>query len=273
MPRPVRLVRLALDTPHGRLAVVAANTRLAEAAAELVLRDHERGGAGVERVDLGGIAAWFKRSTLSGRARWRWGLKRALGWSVPRVREHANLAWLRRAGFQAPEPLAAGVLVRRGLPLLQFLATRHVHDALTLVLVLRAAIDPRRAALLDELALEVARMHALGFVHHDLYPRNVLVLPAEHARRIVFLDAWAGGPPPQLRPPAYDLACLFLHADRELGRDEVARFLELYARERGWPVDARRMMARIRRIRSGLVQRLAARPHERRGDPLPGLEW
>jgi tRNA A-37 threonylcarbamoyl transferase component Bud32 len=255
----------------GRLHVVGARADLIEAVTELVLHDHELGGSGIERIEIGGERAWFKRSALRGSSRWRWAMRR-----VPRVREHDNLLWLSHHALQAPVPLAAGSLVRGGLPLRQFLITRDVPDATTLESFLRGGPRPDRADVLDELARETARMHALGFVHHDLYPRNVLVLPARDAHRIAFVDAWAGGPPPQLRPAVYDLACLFLRADRELGAEEVQRFVDVYAAQRGAlgrPVAARSILGDAKRIRARLIRRLIARPHELRGEPIPGFDW
>jgi hypothetical protein len=265
------LARLETTTRAGRLVVIGARTEMLEAAADLVLCDHERGGAGVERVELAGTQAWFKRSLLRGRSRWRWAMRR-----VPRVREHDNLVWLLRTLFQVPVPLAAGKLVQRGLPLRQFLFTQDMPGVVPLDQLLCGGAHPARAIVLDELARETARMHALGFVHHDLYTRNVLVLPDQNARRVAFVDAWAGGPSPQLRSGAYDLACFFLRADRELTEGEAQRFLALYAAERaaqGRPIDAQRMLARAKRLRARLVRRLIARPHELRGEPVPGVEW
>ena len=260
-----------MDTRSGRLHVVGAHAQLIEAVADLVRRDHERGGSGIERIEFAGTQAWFKRSILRGSSRWRWALRR-----VPRVRERDNLLWLARHSFHVPVPLAAGALVRGGLPLRQFLITQDVPGATTLEEILRGGRSPDRSDVLGQLARETARMHALGFVHHDLYPRNVLVLPANSAGRIAFVDAWAGGPPPQLRPFAYDLACLFLRADRELTDAEVQRFVDVYAAERsarGRPVDARSVLADAKRHRARLIRRLIARPHELRGEPAPALDW
>lgn len=133
-----------------------------------------------------------------------------------------------------------------------------------------------RAAVLDELACEVARFHALRFVHHDLYPRNILVARNAPHSRVYFIDAWAGGPTPQLRGAAYDLACLMLDAPRTLTAREVERFFELYCAERAGqerPVDRAGLVLRARRERRHLVERLRARPEERRGRELPDLDW
>jgi tRNA A-37 threonylcarbamoyl transferase component Bud32 len=269
------LDELWLSSARGTLRAVGARADVVRAAAEIVLRDDDDGLEAIGRVDLPGMRAWFKRSRLHGRSRIRWTIKHAFGARLPRVREHDNLTWLGARGFQVPEPLAAGWLARLGAPRRQFLFTRDVPDAVALEVVLRDGGHEDRAALLDELARETARMHALQFVHHDLYTRNLLVRPRGHERRIVFLDAWAGGPRPQVRADAYDLACLFLRADRELSPTEVERFMETYARARaahGRPVDAGRILAHAKRIRARLVQRLIARPHERRGECTPRLE-
>ena len=95
--------------------------------------------------------------------------------------------------------------------------------------------------MLDELADEVARMHALHFVHRDLYPRNLLVRGPDRARRIVFLDAWRGGARLQLRGPAYDLGCLFLHLPEWLSVERQQRLFERYLAQRaiqGKPAEA-----------------------------------
>ena len=243
------------------------------AAVELVLADHAAGGTGLERLEVCGFEAWHKRSLFSGRARWRWGLKRALGARIPRVAEYFNHSWLLERLFETPLPLAAGEIVAGGLPVRQFLFSRHVDDAPTLETVLSDRAHPEREAILAQLAREVARMHALGFVHHDLYPRNVLVRGSGHARRLLFLDAWAGGPPPQWRDAAYDLGCLWLFADTELAPEELAGFQARYAAERtvqARPVDAPGLFARALAARERLITRLEARAHERRGRPLPG---
>lgn len=269
------MARLERATPHGRFEV-RGRSDLIEAACDLAQRDHEQNGAGVERIEFAGHGAWFKRSLLHGKSRWRWACKRAFGAQLPRVREYENSLWLADHGFRTPAALAAGVLVRAGIPLRQFMLTEDVAGATTLAAFMSATSGADRRSVLDELARETARLHALGFVHHDLYPRNVLVRAASEPRRIVFLDAWAGGPAPQLRTAAYDVACLFLRAERDFTPEDVQRFLDLYANEsaaQGKHVDAVRLLARAKRERRRLVRRLIARPHELRGEPAPKLDW
>jgi tRNA A-37 threonylcarbamoyl transferase component Bud32 len=237
-----------------------------------------------ERVELdlgaeGTVVAWLKADRLRGGARLRHGLRARLGLrAVPRLSEHRNLAWLREHGLGAPRPLASGTLIVRGLPTVQWLATELVPDARTLRAFLEAEAAPSaRAPVLDELARDTGRMHALGFVHRDLYPRNVLVRGPHEGARVVFLDAWAGGPGPGLRGPAYDLGALMLSGAALLTDDEQRAFLARYLSERaarGRPVaDVPRVLAHVARERRRLAERLACRPHERRGRPPPPLDW
>jgi len=180
-------------------------------------------------VEFAGGRAYFKLSGLRGKTRVRYALKRRiLRTPLPRLAEFANLTWLRENGFGAPEPLAAGAQWEHGLPRFQFLLTREVAGARTLASFLadETRLDAR-AAVLDELARTVARMHSLRFLHHDLFPRNVLV-----ADGIWFLDCWAGGPPPQARGSAYDLDCLTRNPEGTLSAAEIDRILEIYGSAR-----------------------------------------
>lgn len=249
-----------------------------DAAAALALDDCARGGSGLDVIEFGGKRAYFKRSKLRGSSRWRWGARVALLRDrVPRVREYYNLCWLTERLFLTPLPIAAGGFARAGLPAWQFLLTEAIAPAETLEsFVVREDDEGERAAVLDELAREVARMHALGFVHRDLYPRNVLVLPRGALQRVAFLDAWAGGPPPQMRGASFDLGCLFLRVDGERARDERERFLARYAHERaalGRAVDLKGLVRGAQRTRERAIARLTARPHELRGLALPDREW
>lgn len=249
---------------------------LMRAAAELAISDRERGGSGLERHEFQGFDAWFKRSQLVGKTRWRWAVKRALGARLPRIAEYYNHSWLMERLFETPLPLAAGEFLEHGLPVRQFLISEHVQNAITLEDFLAQGGRGDRKPVLEELAREAARMHALGFVHHDLYPRNILVRKDAASRRLVFLDAWAGGPPPQWRGAAYDLACLFLHADTELEGDELDRFVDRYVSERTVQtrrVDKTALIARMSRARRALIERLRKRPAEQRGRALPGVNW
>ena len=268
----VEVAETRLSTPAGELRLWTHRPSAREPAAvlgEALARAAERRG---EALDFDGERAYLKGGPLPGKAALRHGLRAMLlRQPPPRLRETANLRWLDEHNFQVPLPLAAGVLWRAGLPRYQFLLTRWVGQARTLDRVLDEDTPQERRPILDELAREVARMHGLGFVHRDLYPRNLLALDPSATRRVFFLDAWAGGPGAGLRGPAYDLACLFLEADR-LEPQEQRAFLETYCAVRkadGRPVPSR-LLASVARNRRGLLRRLAREPARLRGRPQPG---
>jgi hypothetical protein len=183
-------------------------------------------------AELAGTRAWYKHDHLRGKTRWRYALKRLLLQPLPRFAEYRNLEWLRARAFLAPRPLVAGCLFQGLLPCYQFLVSERVEPAETLAAFLDRRDDPLREAVLEELAREVARLHALHFVHRDLYARNLLVQREGQAGRVFLLDCWAGGPLPGLRGTAYDLRCFLEDAGARLGAAERERFLALYAEER-----------------------------------------
>jgi len=223
------LARLEGTRAAGRFEIVARTVEEAREAVAVAIDAASRAPRHAAFVDLLGTRAYFKQSALSGRTAVRYALRRGvLRARLPRLREYENLGWLRDHGFHAPEPLAAGACWRMGLPRFQFLFTRAVPGARTLGAFLAEEPDERaRARVLELLARETARMHALGFVHHDLFPRNLLVTtPA--SPRVWFLDCWAGGPPRQVRTPAYDLACLTRPGRDALGPKEAELFLAAY---------------------------------------------
>jgi hypothetical protein len=226
-------------------------------AAELAIERAARREPVGEFVSVLGARAYFKGEPLRGSARVRWSLKHALFFRpFPRVKELRNLAWLRARLFLAPRPICAGVIRRAGAPWFQFLLTEEVSGAETLGHFLADAQcdSDLRASVLDELADEVARMHSLRFVHHDLFVRNVLVVRDAPHSRVYFVDAWAGGPAPQLRGAAYDLACL----TSDLPARDVDAFVDRYCAERAAqerPVDRGRFMASVKRESTRLARR------------------
>ncbi len=228
-------------------------------------------GSELEQRELLGQQLLLKRSDLRGKAAYRHALRRMVGLAPPRLAEYRNLTWLRERLFLAPRPVFAGVLMRNGVPRTQWLATEFMPDCRTLADFLRDATE--RDGVLLTLARETARMHALGFVHRDFYPRNLLV----QGTRIAIVDAWRGGPGFGWRGPSYDLACLMLHGSDWFTRAEQARFFHSYfeARtEQDRPVaHPRRFAAAIEGQRARLLERLVRRPHERRGLATPAPEW
>jgi len=258
----------------GRLRVVAATETIATAVVEALADRARAEGTHGEWVELAGARAYLKAEPLRGRARLRHALRGAvLRRPLPRLAEYANLEWLRERWFQAPRPLAAGCVTSAGCARWQFLLTREVLDARPLHELLAEGVeDP--TDVLDELAGELARMHALHFVHRDLYPRNLLVRAqaATPRRRVVFLDAWRGGERLQLRGPAYDLGCFFLHAPEWLEGAQQRRFLARYVAGRaaqGKPVEEASLRRAVIGARAGLLARLEREPGRLRGRALP----
>jgi len=187
------------------------------------------------------------------------------------VQEYFNLCWLHNRHFQVPLPLIGGVVRRHGLPTFQFLITRQVLGSQTLAEALQCESPSSRRKLLDELAMEVGRMHALSFVHHDLFPRNILVGPADWPRRILFLDVWAGGDCVHFRKPAYDIAGFLLESHDLLSTQNRQEFLDSYRTaccSQGRPV-APDLLTQVGRQYENLRRRLARQPQRLRGRDLP----
>ncbi len=265
----------SFELPGGRrLRLRAASQELLEAARALAVELDERATVHAT-LELGGRPGFLKASPLEGLGpRLRWALRRA-----PRVREYANLEWLRARSFRAPRPLACGVTTRGGLPSHQWLVTGLVPDAVPLDDWLAHTSDvERRAARIEALGRELARMHALHFVHRDVYPRNLLVAPHEPGEgppedvRPVFLDAWRGGAGFSLRGPSWDLGCFFLDAPTLLREAERERLLRVYFAERAAqdrPVDVARFLAELVRAREVQVERVMRRPNRAHGAPSP----
>ena len=232
-------------------------------------------------VDLGAHEAYLKGGPLRGRAAWRHGFALALSdREPPRRREFDNLTWLRKKGFDAAEPLLAVSAHRRGRVIGQCLLTTRVERAGNLRPLLESGrANERRWLVIEHLAREVARLHAFGFLHGDLYPRNILHAGTAERPLVVFLDAWRGGPR-QARPLAAavrrDLGAFFLHGAEWLERDEQAHFLALYlARlaEAGEAIDRGHALSALAIGRKRERRRFASDPSRRRGLPMPREGW
>ena len=254
--------RTSTSSSVGRLELLLGSVDFVEAARELAVAQGQQRKRCACKVRFMNRDAWLKSSSLSGFARWRHAaLRCALRTPPPRVREAPNLTWLEARLFQVPRPLAAGWL-GGAFPSWQFLVTEFV-SATPLDAVLRASARGERAALLSELARETARMHALHFVHRDLYWRNVLVANEALPRRLVFIDTWRGGERLQWRGPAYDLACLFLEGPSFLTSAEVRAWLREYTLERvalGDPVRSKKLWPAANSARRNLLSRARAEP-------------
>lgn len=258
---------LRLEPVGAREHVESVAERVREAA-----RAGERLAAWIELEGPPGGRGYLKGAPLDGKARLRHRLRELARRPLPRVAELANLGWLRARGFRAPEALAAGALRRGGTAVYQFLLTAEVAGARTLDAALANATPDARLACVRHLGRLVRELHALGFVHRDLYPRNVLVTGAPEDGELHLLDAWRGGARRQLRGPAHDHACLMLEGAELLTPAEQQAYFD--AAFEGHPEVLRdALLGAIARERAALVQRTRRRAARRRRPPVATVDW
>ena len=229
---------------------------------------------------IGGTVQYVKGSSLRGKSTWRHALRAGLGLGLPRLREFDNLQWLRGEGFDAPRPLAAWVTKRSGRPSWQGLITERCEGTSGALDALARAAPDRRQQLVRALGSDIGRLHRAGFVHRDLYLRNLLLATEASTPRTVFLDCWRGGPPSAShlgarlsgRGPAFDLGCLFVHLPSLVEPAEEELFLESYCAARRL-ADARRpgFLVAVRGARRFHAQREARR--KRSDGPPIQEEW
>lgn len=187
--------------------------------------------------------------------------------------EYRILSIMRRLGIQAVRPIAFGE--RRTLHFCRscFLITEAVPGAMSLVSFIRtfsrhpSSAKARRARLeiLTSLAEQVRHMHESGFVHRDLFWRNVLIRPLPDDRfEFYFLDASVGKRIriPQRRQDSivHDIAAMGVLGPQFCSKADQLRFLQVYlntdrlsAEDRAW---LRRVQARSDRFRATELQRL-----------------
>ncbi len=138
------------------------------------------------RVSLGSESAFLKKEH---RVSWRNRLAhwwRGHGFVSKSIREGRMLRRLERAGIACPQVIASGESAGRA-----FLLVR----AETGLCELRRCLQEHpleRMALAEKLGRELARMHAAGFCHRDLYSKHVLVGRNEKGWTFCFLD-WQRG--------------------------------------------------------------------------------
>ncbi|MBK7645292.1 MAG: hypothetical protein IPJ19_20000 [Planctomycetes bacterium] len=189
---------------EGRWRVWAASPELVAPALAIARARHDTHTVASAQVELAGLRAWCTSEAgegLRGRAR-----AHAAGYT--------RLEWLRARAFLAPRPLAAGYRMRRLRSLGGFLVCERVEGAQGLRAFLERRDDPLRAAVLEELARELARLHTL---HGS--ERGVLVQREGRAGRVHFTGTGA-------RLPLEEGASGLLEAG------ERERFLACYAHER-----------------------------------------
>ena len=233
-----------------------------------------------EPIVLAGLEGTLKRRQVPLGRSLRLGLRRwLLGTPAPCEAESAHLTWMRKRLFRAAEPLGSVTIHRLGFPCRELLVTRRVEGAQPFHAAVVAAPPPRRARLFAELGREVGRMHALRFLHAELYPRNVLVTePCDQpgpgfGRSLIWRGTGEGGPTAwrrgNLGRVEDDLGAWFSRAADWMRREDADALLLAYAASRldnGRPVESlpglvrsiqrsrRRELARLERSPGGLGQ-------------------
>lgn len=187
--------------------------------------------------------------------------------------EYRTLMLMRQLGIQAVRPVAFGE--RRVGRFLKscFLITEAVPAAMSLVTFIKTFSKHRatplarraRVEVLTSLARQVRRMHEAGFVHRDLFWRNVLIRPLpDHRFEFYFLDASVGKrirlAPRRQDSIAHDIAAMSALAPEFCSKADQLRFLleyldtdRLTAEDRQW---LRRVRIRSDRFREVELQRL-----------------
>jgi tRNA A-37 threonylcarbamoyl transferase component Bud32 len=217
----------------------------------------------------GALAAFLKKEH---RVPWRDRLASAwtgFGLISKSCREFALLSALEHAGFGCPEPLAAGEADGRA-----FLLVRAIEEAEDLRTFLQENVEKPHVvrAVARQLGAELARLHAGGFQHLDLYSKHLLVAfdyDTDWAR-FFFLD-WQRGRRRSAAGRLRDLAALdgTLADNLAAGRDRLAC---LHAYLRRWagpgdPLSLSRAACIVSRRSAALLRRRRIR--ELRQPPLP----
>ncbi len=235
-----RAAGLGLDTLAGAFAAPAEARAQAGGRFKALARLDDAGGrVFVKRWDYDRLEVW---------------LRGALKWNFPVFsgpRELDNLVALAAAGLRVARPLAAGEETR-GLRRRSFVALEALEGE---------PVDgpPPRAArarfeLVRAVAALVARLHAAGFWHKDLYLGNVLRAPdgALGLLDCERVERREGGPP--LRWRVKDLAAVDVSA-RWATRADRARFLRAYLGVARLDAAARRLAAAVRRKSARMSRR------------------
>jgi tRNA A-37 threonylcarbamoyl transferase component Bud32 len=163
-------------------------------------------------------------------------------------------------------------------PVAQLFVSAEVPDGITFDEAWDQQSDEQRLELCRELGNEVGRMHALHFLHGDLYPRNVLVDPARTGgRSLWFIDSWAGGPTAwrngSLRALETDFGTWLSEATPNLEGRYIETLLDAYLRSRsanGRPiVRFGRWLSSVQESRRRELRRLERQRYRLRGAAFP----
>ncbi len=194
----------------------------------------------------------------------------------PALRESHNLKRLNQRGVPCAEVLARGSLktVTSGL-LLSFLVIREIEGAGDLETTLRDGLlppSPNRQQQLATLGGAVGRLHSVGFVHHDLHFRNILMnRQTDGTTAFTFIDSPKGYWPTQVGQrrsgQVHDLACLLKHVPADLSLRERALFLRNYRGGRAATAVDRRIVRDAVKRAAVLMERRKSKLKERSRAP------
>jgi tRNA A-37 threonylcarbamoyl transferase component Bud32 len=118
-------------------------------------------------------------------------------------RELNNLRYFNSLGLETPTLIAYGHQTHLGVLQQAVLVTAEVADATDLEQIARSGDLYRKGVpaaqeILSELASATRAMHADGFYHKDLKPRNILVRQTGDDTELFFFDCPSGHHPPRL---------------------------------------------------------------------------
>jgi tRNA A-37 threonylcarbamoyl transferase component Bud32 len=208
----------------------------------------------VRRLPLAGRTVFIKKYWANNfRQLWSGALRGAFFGKTKARREYDNLLQLRAWGFDAPAPVAYGEERRAGWVVRSCLVSEAIPEALSLdefFVRCQARRSTEEPTLLPALADYVRRLHARGFVHHDLYWRNI-ILSGNSRDHFFLLDAHKGGP----GDPAQDLAALDAAAPFFFRRADRLRFFLRYRHHNKLTPDDKSLLRRILALAEPLRER------------------
>lgn len=183
-------------------------------------------------------------------------------------REYENIERLRRWNLDAPTPIGYGEQHCAGFLTRSFLMTEGIKNPVPLDRVIQQGIDdPRRRALITGLADTVRQMHQHGFVHHDLYWRNI-ILNDQSLDRFYLIDCHKGrtwSRREEIASRAHDLACLDAPAPEFFRRTDRLRFFLRYREHSRLTDDDKKLLRRALEMAAPMRDRQLKRVRETRG--------
>jgi tRNA A-37 threonylcarbamoyl transferase component Bud32 len=177
-------------------------------------------------------AAWLMRCSPYAKPKAR---RRDFFRTAASVRAFRNALALEQAGLPTPRALAGGVIRTLRVPRAGYLLTEEVPRAISLARLASQA-EPIPPAIIQTVALAIARLHENGFVHGDLTINNVLLdgagqpwfIDLERMRKLRGAVGW--------RWAVEDFHRLARHFGKfsDAGQRAALRLLQHYCRARGW---------------------------------------